>query len=70
MKIEGVLEEPNLMLVMEYIELGSLSSYLRLHEDKLIDETNTLLKYSLDIAQVINLYVCVCVSQYIIVIQN
>lgn len=41
------------MLVMEYIELGSLSSYLRLHEDELVEETNTLLKYSLDIAQVI-----------------
>lgn len=38
---------------MEYIELGSLSSYLRLHEDELVDETNRLLKYSLDIAQVI-----------------
>lgn len=41
------------MLVMEYVELGSLSSYLRLHEDELIEETNKLLKYSLDIAQVI-----------------
>lgn len=41
------------MLVMEYIELGSLSSYLRLHEDELVEETNRLLKYSLDIAQVI-----------------
>lgn len=38
---------------MEYIELGSLSSYLRLHEDELVEETNRLLKYSLDIAQVI-----------------
>jgi len=37
---------------MEYIELGSLSSYLRLHEDELLEETNRLLKYSLDIAQV------------------
>lgn len=52
-KIEGVLEEPNLMLVMEYVEHGSLSSYLRLHEDELVDETNRLLKYALDIAQVI-----------------
>ncbi|XP_026815515.1 tyrosine-protein kinase hopscotch [Rhopalosiphum maidis] len=50
-EIEGVLEEPNLMLVMEYIELGSLSSYLRLHEDELVEETNRLLKYALDIAQ-------------------
>jgi len=50
-KIEGVLEEPNLMLVMEYVEFGSLSSYLRLHEDELISETNRLLKYALDIAQ-------------------
>lgn len=42
---------------MEYMELGSLSSYLRLHEDELIEKTNRLLKYSLDIAQVIlNLY--------------
>jgi len=38
---------------MEYIELGSLSSYLRLHEYELVEETNRLLKYSLDIAQVI-----------------
>lgn len=55
-KIEGVLEEPNLMLVMEYVEFGSLSSYLRLHEDELIEETNILLKYSLDVAQVIILF--------------
>lgn len=41
------------MLVMEYVELGSLSNYLRLHEDELKKETNRLLKYSLDIAQVI-----------------
>lgn len=39
---------------MEYVEFGSLSSYLRLHEDELMEETNQLLKYSLDIAQVIN----------------
>lgn len=56
-KIEGVLEEPNLMLVMEYVEYGSLSSYLRLHEDELMDETNKLLKYSLDIAQVSSLFI-------------
>lgn len=41
------------MLVMEYIDFGSLSSYLRLHKDELVEETNKLLKYSLDIAQVI-----------------
>jgi len=56
-KIEGVLEEPNLMLVMEYVEFGSLSSYMRLHEDELVDETNRLLKYSLDIAEVIYIYI-------------
>jgi len=41
------------MLVMEYVEFGSLSSYLRIHEDELMEETNRLLKYSLDIAKVI-----------------
>lgn len=40
---------------MEYVEFGSLSSYLRLHEDELAEETNKLLKYSLDIAQVIKI---------------
>lgn len=38
---------------MEYVEFGSLSSYLRLHEDELMEETNILLKYSLDVAKVI-----------------
>lgn len=38
---------------MEYIKFGSLSSYLRAHENELLEGTNLLLKYSLDIAQVI-----------------
>lgn len=58
------------MLVMEYVELGSLSSFLRLHEDELIEETNRLLKYSLDIAQVILnsflLITCVIINMYFI----
>lgn len=44
------------MLVMEYVEFGSLSGYLRLHEDELVEETNRLLKYSLDIAEVILIF--------------
>ncbi|XP_050438365.1 tyrosine-protein kinase hopscotch-like isoform X2 [Adelges cooleyi] len=50
-KFEGVLEEPNLMLIMEYIEFGSLNTYLKTHKKELFDKTNLLLKYSLDIAQ-------------------
>ncbi|XP_050532080.1 tyrosine-protein kinase hopscotch [Daktulosphaira vitifoliae] len=50
-RIEGVLEEPNLMLIMEYVEFGSLNNYLRLHKDDLLNNTNQLLKYSLDVAQ-------------------
>lgn len=53
------------MLVMEYVELGSLSSYLRLHEDELIEETNKLLKYSLDVAQVIFFFVLSITYKYL-----
>ncbi|XP_050436831.1 tyrosine-protein kinase hopscotch-like [Adelges cooleyi] len=50
-KIEGVIEEPNLMLIMEFVEFGSLNTYLRIHENELFEETNQLLKYSLDVAK-------------------
>lgn len=44
---------------MEFVEFGSLNTYLRIHENELFEETNQLLKYSLDVAKVIkqfNLY--------------
>lgn len=33
-EIKGVVEDPQVMLVMEYLELGSLSSYLRVKRDR------------------------------------
>lgn len=48
--ILGVLREPEIALVMEFIEHGSLQSYLKIHRESL--HIKQLLKYSLDIAEV------------------
>lgn len=39
------------MLVMEYLELGSLLAYLQLHKNRLLD--SHLLKFAMDVAEVI-----------------
>ncbi|KAF5272860.1 hypothetical protein FQR65_LT00456 [Abscondita terminalis] len=48
-EILGVLEEPEISLVMEFVHHGSLQSYLKIHRDYLT--TKQLLKYACDIAQ-------------------
>lgn len=49
-EILGVLEEPEVSLVMEYVQHGSLQSYLKIYREAL--GTKQLLKYALDIAKV------------------
>ena len=49
-KILGVLQEPEISLVMEFVQHGSLQSYLKIHKETLSDER--LLRYALNIAQV------------------
>lgn len=50
MEILGVLREPDLLLVMEFVPHGSLQSYLKINKEKL--HTKQLLKYAVDIAMV------------------
>lgn len=47
-EIKGIVEEPEVLLVMEYLELGSLQIYLQLNKNNL-DHTH-LIKYGYDIA--------------------
>ncbi|CAG9764694.1 unnamed protein product [Ceutorhynchus assimilis] len=46
-EILGVLREPDLLLVMEYVPHGSLQSYLKINKEKM--KTKQLLKYAADI---------------------
>ncbi|XP_037078956.1 tyrosine-protein kinase JAK2-like [Pollicipes pollicipes] len=48
-KLRGIVDEPELMLVMEYLPLGALLSYLKMYADKL--STHRLLKFALDVAK-------------------
>ncbi|XP_018575344.1 tyrosine-protein kinase hopscotch [Anoplophora glabripennis] len=48
-EILGVLREPEVSLVMEFVQHGSLQSYLKINKEKL--EDGQLLKYALDIAK-------------------
>jgi serine/threonine protein kinase len=52
-EIKGVVEDPHIMLVMEYLELGSLSSYLRVRRDRTSTgkelDTQPLKKFAMDI---------------------
>ena len=50
MKIIGRVQDPELCLVLEYVEHGSLKTYLHIHKEQLT--SHHLLKYALDIAQV------------------
>lgn len=48
-EILGVFEEPNIMLIMEFVPHGSLESYLKIYKDRL--QTRQLLNYAFDISQ-------------------
>jgi serine/threonine protein kinase len=49
-EIKGVIQDPEISLVMEFVKHGSLQSYLKIHKDTLQEET--LLKFALDVAKV------------------
>lgn len=49
-QIKGVVHEPEVSLVMEFVQHGSLKSYLKIHKDKLQPNPN-LLKFALDVAR-------------------
>lgn len=49
-EILGSLQDPEISLVMEFVQHGSLQSYLKIHHESLT--TPQLLKYALDIAKV------------------
>ncbi|KAJ8947272.1 hypothetical protein NQ318_014168 [Aromia moschata] len=48
-KILGVKREPEICLVMEFVQHGSLQSYLKIYKESL--QEGQLLKYALDIAK-------------------
>lgn len=50
MEILGVLRDPEILLVMEFVQHGSLQSYLKIHREML--QESQLVKYALDIAMV------------------
>ncbi|KAK3911076.1 Tyrosine-protein kinase hopscotch [Frankliniella fusca] len=49
-QIKGVVHEPEVSLVMEFVQHGSLKSYLKIHHDKLLPDKH-LLKFALDVAR-------------------
>lgn len=49
-QIKGVVQEPEVNLVMEFVQHGSLKSYLQIHRDKLLPDKH-LLKFALDVAR-------------------
>ncbi|XP_034246604.1 tyrosine-protein kinase hopscotch [Thrips palmi] len=49
-QIKGVVHEPEVSLVMEFVQHGSLKSYLKIHNEKLLPEKH-LLKFALDVAK-------------------
>lgn len=48
MEIIGAIHEPDVSLVMEYVQHGSLQTYLKINKETL--KTETLLKFALDVA--------------------
>ncbi|XP_045460768.1 tyrosine-protein kinase hopscotch isoform X2 [Harmonia axyridis] len=48
-EILGVVRDPEILLIMEFVQHGSLQSYLKINKDSL--HTKQLLKYALDIAK-------------------
>ncbi|KAL3288358.1 hypothetical protein HHI36_002806 [Cryptolaemus montrouzieri] len=51
-EILGVVRDPEILLVMEFVQHGSLQSYLKIYRESL--STKQLLKYALDIAKGMN----------------
>lgn len=51
-EIFGVLRDPEILLVMEFVQHGSLQSYLKINRETL--QESQLVKYALDIAMVKN----------------
>lgn len=49
-EILGVLEYPEIALVMEFVQHGSLQSYLKIYRESLSEKQ--ILKYALDISEV------------------
>jgi len=49
-QIIGVIQEPEITLVMEFVQHGSLQSYLKIHQETLTQ--SQLLKFALDVAKV------------------
>lgn len=55
-QIIGVIQEPEITLVMEFVQHGSLQSYLKIHQETLSQAQ--LLKFALDVAKVcLNIFV-------------
>nr|CAD7393039.1 unnamed protein product [Timema cristinae] len=48
-EIKGVIQEPEVSLVMEFVQHGSLQSYLKIHKESLKEKH--LLKFALDVAR-------------------
>jgi len=49
-QIIGVIQEPEITLVMEFVQHGSLQSYLKIHQETLSQAQ--LLEFALDVAKV------------------
>jgi Janus kinase 2 len=49
-QIIGVIQEPEITLVMEFVQHGSLQSYLKIHQETLTQAQ--ILKFALDVAKV------------------
>lgn len=47
-----MVEEPEMQLVMEFVQHGSLQSYLKIHKETKSITKNQLLNYALDVARV------------------
>jgi serine/threonine protein kinase len=54
-QIIGVIQEPEITLVMEFVQHGSLQSYLKIHQETLTQAQ--LLKFALDVAKVCVVFV-------------
>jgi serine/threonine protein kinase len=62
-QIIGVIQEPEITLVMEFVQHGSLQSYLKIHQETLSQAQ--LLKFALDVAKVcVELWINVKTSLY------
>uniref|UniRef100_A0A0A9ZBW4 Tyrosine-protein kinase n=3 Tax=Lygus hesperus TaxID=30085 RepID=A0A0A9ZBW4_LYGHE len=49
-EMKGVLQDPEVVLIMEYVPLGSLKAYISVNKERLLPEDH-FLKYSLDVAE-------------------